>query len=248
MRCFFIEKIDPQAEICTLTGQEARHIRKVLRMEPGDPLILLDRQGQYYLARIESMDRRTIQVKLERALPAPPPSPLNLTICQSVLKPRAMDYLIEKISELGVTRLWPFISSRTALRLNASQADARMRHWQVIAQSAAKQSNRSAPLEIGPVRTFEAILNQIKTEMGCKVILWEAEDSRDLKSLLKASAAQECFMGMIGPEGGFSENEVALTRLAGFTSVSLGQRILRAETAGMTLSAIVQYEWGDLGL
>jgi 16S rRNA (uracil1498-N3)-methyltransferase len=248
MRRFFIEKIDPEVKLCTLTGQEARHMYKVLRMEPGDPLILLDRQGRHYQARIDSISRQQVQVKLEKPLPVLTASPLDLTICQAVLKPRAMDLLIEKISELGVTRLRPYISSRTVSRPDAAQAKAKMRHWLAVAQSAAKQSERATPLSIEPVRSFEETLNQLQTEPGCKLILWEAEESRDLKSLLKASAAQTHFIGMIGPEGGFTENEVDLAGAAGFTTVSLGRRILRAETAGITLSALVQYEWGDLGL
>ena len=248
MRRFFIEKIDPEVKLCTLTGQEARHIYKVLRMEPGDPLILLDRQGRHYQARIDSVSRQQVQVKLEKPLPALAASPLDLTICQAVLKPRAMDYLIEKISELGVTRLMLFISSRTVLRLDDAQAKAKMRHWLAVAQGATKQSERTVPLLIEPVRSFEEILNRLQTEPGFKLILWEAEESRDLKSLLKASAAQTHFIGMIGPEGGFSQNEIDLTKVSGFTSVSLGQRILRAETAGIALSALIQYEWGDLGL
>jgi 16S rRNA (uracil1498-N3)-methyltransferase len=248
MRRFFIEKIDPEAETCTLTGQEARHIYKVLRMEPGDPLILSDRQGRQYQARIDSISRQQVQVKLEKSLPVLTASPLDLTICHALLKPRVMDLLIEKISELGVTRLLPFISSRTVLRPDAAQAKAKMRHWQAVAQSAAKQSERPAPLSIEPIRGFEEILNQLQTETGCKLILWEEEEFIDLKCLLKASAAQTHFIGMIGPEGGFTENEVDLARAAGFASASLGRRILRAETAGIALAALMQYEWGDLGL
>jgi 16S rRNA (uracil1498-N3)-methyltransferase len=248
MRRFFIEKIDPEAEYCTLTGQEARHMYKVLRMEPGDPLILLDRKGRQYQARVDSISRHQVQVKLEKPLPVLTVSPLELTLCQAVLKPRVMDLLIEKISELGVTRLLPFISSRTVSRPDASQAKAKMRHWLAVAQSAAKQSERAAPLSIEPIRGFEEILNQLQTETGCKLILWEEEELIDLKSLLKSSAAQTHFIGMIGPEGGFTENEVDLARAAGFTSASLGRRILRAETAGIALAALIQYEWGDLGL
>ncbi|RPI73650.1 MAG: 16S rRNA (uracil(1498)-N(3))-methyltransferase [Desulfobacteraceae bacterium] len=248
MRRFFIEKIDPEAECCTLTGQEARHICKVLRMKPGDPLILSDCQGRQYQGRIDSISRQHIQVKLEKPLPALTISPLDLTLCQAVLKSRAMDLLIEKISELGVTRLRPFISSRTVLRLDAAQAKAKMRHWQAVAQSATKQSERTVPLSIDPIRGFEETLKQLEAEPGLKLILWEEEESQGLQSLLKASALQTHFIGMIGPEGGFTETEVKLASAAGFISVSLGQRILRAETAGIALAALMQYEWGDLGL
>jgi 16S rRNA (uracil1498-N3)-methyltransferase len=248
MRRFFTEQINPKDETCTLTGPEARHIYKVLRMQPGDPLILSDCRGLTYQARIQSASRQNICIKLEKPLPAPAASPLTLTVCQSVLKPRAMDLLVEKISELGVTRLLPFSGSRTVLRLDAAQAQAKLRHWQAIAQSAAKQSERTIPLLIEPVRTLAETLNHLKTAEGCKLILWEEEESQDLKNWVKASAPPIHFMGLIGPEGGFTEEEVVLAREARFTSVSLGRRILRAETAGIALAALMQYEWGDLGL
>lgn len=248
MRRFFVEQIDPEAKICIVGGREARHIQKVLRMGPGDPLILMDRQGRNYEARIQAVSRQCVQVKLEKSLPSIAPAASSITLCQSVLKPRAMDLLIEKVSELGVGRLLPFVGSRTVWRPDAAQADAKMRHWQGVAQNAAKQCERPAPLRIESIRNFQPLLEEFKTENAFRIILWEAEESQDLKSLLKTTAPQAHFIGLVGPEGGFTEDEVVSARAAGFAPLSLGRRILRAETAGITLSALIQYEWGDLGL
>lgn len=248
MRRFLVESINPKKEVCVLTGQEAKHIGKVLRMRPGDRLILMDLQGLRYQAKIESLSRQAVRVQLEIPLPAAATSALRITVCQALLKTRAMDDMVAKSSELGVACLLPFTSARTVLRPDAAQVKAKMHHWQAIARSATKQSNRAIPLEIASLQPLEIVLSSLKNEQGFKVILWEAEEARSLKGLFRASPFQEQFMGVIGPEGGFTENEVALAQAAGFMTASLGQRILRAETATVTLAAIAQYEWGDLGL
>jgi len=123
-----------------------------------------------------------------------------------------------------------------------------LRHWREIANSSATQSDRGAPAQIGLLSDFEELIQQWKKERVFKVILWEEEEAKDLKAVLRASGPAKTFVGIVGPEGGFSKEEIQAARDAGFISVSLGRRILRAETAALTLIAIVQYEWGDLSL
>ncbi len=221
---------------------------RVLRMGRGDRFILMDGKGARFQAIIVSAGPREVLVALEKALPQPPPSPVEITLCQALLKSRAMDCVIEKTSELGVNRIFPFSSERAVVRLNREKSANKRRHWREIAQGAAKQSNRGAPAEIGPLSSFGELVAECPQENALKVILWEEEGARDLKGLLKASPPLKKFIGMVGPEGGFSPEEVRAAKEAGFTSVSLGQRVLRAETAAITMVAVVQYEWGDLSL
>jgi 16S rRNA (uracil1498-N3)-methyltransferase len=157
-----------------------------------------------------------------------------------------MDYAVEKTSELGVYRLLPFSSERTVVRLDEDRSFRKERHWREIAHSAAKQSDRGTTAEIGPISSFRDLLGHLKQEEALKVILWEDERAKDLKGLLKEFPPAKKFVGIVGPEGGFAQEEIEVAREAGFTSVSLGQRVLRAETAAVTMVAIVQYEWGDL--
>ncbi len=221
---------------------------RVLRMGRGDRFILMDGKGARFQAIILSAGRREVLATLEKALPQPPPSPVEITLCQALLKSRAMDYVIEKTSELGVNQIFPFSSERTVVRLNPEKSANKERHWREIAQGAAKQSNRSAPAEIGPLVSFGELLAKGPRENAIKVILWEEEGARDLKGLLKASPPLKTFIGIVGPEGGFSQEEVRAAKEAGFISVSLGQRVLRAETAAITMVAVIQYERGDLSL
>jgi len=248
MRRFFVEEIKFRDGLCSITGSEARHITKVLRMQPDDALILMDGKGSRFRVIIKSVGPREVLVAFEESIPAPPPSTVEITLCQALLKSRAMDYVVQKTSELGVDRLFPFFSERAVVTFNEKRSENKVRHWREIAFSAVKQSDRLVPAEIPLPSSFKDLLVQCQDENALKVILWEEEGATDLKGLLRTTPPFERFIGIVGPEGGFAREEIALAGSAGFVSVSLGKRILRAETAAITMVAIVQYEWGDLSL
>jgi 16S rRNA (uracil1498-N3)-methyltransferase len=249
MRRFFVEEIKRTADgSCVISGSEARHILKVLRMTRGDEFVLMDRLGDRYEAVIESVGGSAVVVKLIKQLQGPALPDFEITLSQAILKSGPMDYLIEKTSELGVTRIRPFASERTVVKIDSDGSPNKLRRWREIAVSAAKQSDRIAPAEIFQPVTFTDIVEQLQDTDCLKVILWEREESRDLKEVLRASAPASRFAGMVGPEGGFSASEVSTAKEAGFIPVSLGKRILRAETAAITLIALVQYELGDLSI
>ena len=246
MRRFFVKEIEARDGLCTITGAEARHITRALRMGRGDRIVLIDGKGARFQAIIESVGRQKVLVTLERPLPQPPTSSAEITLCQAVLKSRAMDYVVEKASELGVYRILPFFSERTVVSLDEHKSANKLRRWRETSYSATKQSDRRAPAEIGPLLSFGELVARCKKEHALKVIFWEEEGVKDLKDLLRASFPAKKAIGMVGPEGGFTQEEVRIAGGAGFISVSLGQRVLRAETAAIAMAAIVQYEWGDL--
>ena len=248
MRRFFVENIDAKQASFSITGSEAKHIFRVMRMGPGDRFILMDGEGARFLALIESAGPHEVRVVLEKPLPEPPPSPVKIILCQGLLKSRKMDYLIQKTSELGVDCIMSFSSERTVVRLKKDRLPGRMKHWREIAQSSAKQSDRAVPAQIEGLVPFNELVAKWKEEDALKIVLWEEEGSKDLKGLLRKSSIQKKFIGMVGPEGGFSRQEIEAAKDAGFVSASLGNRILRSETAASTMVAIVQYEWGDLSL
>jgi len=248
VRRFFVEHIDRDARSCIIRGTEARHLAKVLRMAAGDRCVVMDRAGNRFQARIESAAHKEVRVMLERPLPAPPPSPVEITLCQALLKSRPMDYVIQKTSEIGVHSIIPFLSHRTVVRVEETRVSGKLRHWREVARDAATQSDRASPAQLESPAAFTSLMARWRHVEALKVLLWEQEDSQDLKGLLRQSPAAKRFIALIGPEGGFERSEVESARAAGFTAVSLGSRILRAETAAVTIVAIVQYEWGDLGL
>jgi 16S rRNA (uracil1498-N3)-methyltransferase len=248
LRRFFVEEILKSDKICAIKGSEAKHITKVLKMGRGERLIIMDGKGTRFLASIESASPKEVRVLLETPLPSPTPSPIRIILCQSLLKSRNMDLLIQKTSELGVDSVLPFSSERTVVRLTANSVAHKQRHWLQIAQSSAKQADRATPAEIGPPNSFEGLIADWKGQDALKAILWEAEETQYLKDLLKMSSQASTFVGIVGPEGGFLQEEIDMAKGAGFMPVSLGNRVLRSETAAITLVALVQYELGDLGL
>jgi len=246
LRRFLIDKIDPGAEAVTIQGDEARHVAKVMRMRPGDRLTLMDTAGARYQAVIDTLTSREVRVRIESPLPSPALSPVTITICQSLLKARAMDYMVQKASELGVHTIVPFFCRRTEGRYDHRRIVKKTAHWRNIARSATKQSNRRAPAEIPDPFSFSRLMETWKGRDALKIFLWEREESQDLKNLLRTAPLRAQFIAVVGPEGGFEPDEAATARDAGFIPVSLGTRILRAETAAIAVSVIVQYEWGDL--
>ena len=248
LRRFFIKEIEARDGFCRITGSEARHITKALRMGRGDRIILMDGKGGRFLAIVESTGGQEVLVALERSLPQPPPSPVEITLCQALLKSHSMDMVVEKTSELGVCRIFPFSSARTVVRLDERRFAHKARRWREIGHCATKQSDRRTPPEIGPLLLFGDLVARWQKEKALKVIFWEEEGEKHLKGLLRASFPVKKVIGIVGPEGGFTREEIWTARGAGFTSISLGQRVLRAETAAITTVAIVQYEWGDLTL
>ncbi|MBN1832684.1 MAG: 16S rRNA (uracil(1498)-N(3))-methyltransferase [Deltaproteobacteria bacterium] len=248
MRRFFVKEIVVEDGSCIITGSEARHIAKALRMGRGDRIILLDNQGVRYQSIIESVSPRGVRVKFERPLPSPSSSPIRIILCQALLKSRAMDQVIEKASELGVHYIHPFDSERTVVKLDGQRAKERVRRWQDIIHSATTQSDGRAPAEIGTLLSFSDLTTKYQKKSAMKVIFWEDEEVKDLKGLLRESSPATEVIGMVGPEGGFTQEEIRVAEQAGFTPVSLGQRVLKAETAAITMTAIIQYEWGDLSL
>jgi 16S rRNA (uracil1498-N3)-methyltransferase len=248
MRRFFVQDIKPHDHTLAITGSEARHISKVLRLGQGDRIVLMDRKGARFQAVIASAGEKEVSVILEKALGQPPASPVEITLCQALLKSKGMDYVVQKASELGVDSILPFSSERTVVGPGKGQGTNKLRHWREIARNAAKQADRARPAEVGPIYTFGDLLARWKNEAGLKIILWEGEETRDLKTFLRSSRPEQRVVGAIGPEGGFSPQEIEAAWEAGFVPASLGFRVLRSETAAVAFAAIIQYEWGDLSL
>jgi 16S rRNA (uracil1498-N3)-methyltransferase len=244
MRRFFVDEIRSTQGSFAITGTEAKHVTRVLRMEPGERMVLLDSKGARFQAVIKEVSRHHVLVDLEKPLPAPASSPVHMTLCQSLLRSQHMDLLVEKTSELGVDRVLPYMSERTVVRVDGDGAQGKLRRWQEIARSAAKQSDRAMPAEIGPLYLYDQMLAALAKESALKILLWEQEGIGLRTSSVRLSGTQGSRHG--GP--GRRLPRAVKKHEAGFVSVSLGRRILRAETAAISLVTIIQYEWGDLGL
>jgi 16S rRNA (uracil1498-N3)-methyltransferase len=246
LRRFLVPRIFPDQDQLTITGSEALHMVRVLRMKAGDRILLMDGEGKRCEAVIRTVGPKEVVVDLEKAMDSPPSSPVKIILCQSLLKAQAMDDLVKKTSELGVAVILPFYSSRTVVKLDPERFERKRGHWERITQSAAKQSDRNMLAHIETLCGFSEICGRFADEAALKVIFWERAGTRDLKEVLRQPSRSRTVIGVVGPEGGFDTHEVALAAESGFWPVSLGRRILRADTAAITFVSIIQYEWGDL--
>lgn len=248
MRRFYVGDAPGEGGLISLTGKEANHIRNVLRMKRGDTLSVMDGKGHLFEAIIEEIHHKGVRVKIIKVLPPPPPSPVEIHLAQALIKSHPMDFLIQKATELGVSSISPFTAQRTAVRLEGEHLARKMEHWEEIMKAACKQCGRPTLPTLNPPLPFEALIGNAPHQGTLKVLLWEAEEVADLKGLLRSMGPLPRIVAIVGPEGGFSPSEILIAREAGLRIVSLGTRVLRAETAAITLVSIIQYEWGDLNL
>ena len=246
MRRFFIDPENIVGSSAVLTGTEARHISTVLRLATNTQITLFDGSGSYYEALLTKITPNRVETRIIAITPyidlheASRPA-LHLGL--GLLKGKKMDYVIQKITELGLACLHPFQSQYCAAQ---NPAAGRFARWQKIAMEACKQCNRPKPPDLYEVLDFKSLLAVAgKDNHGLKLIFWEEEGQKSLQNTLPVSAIQSAFI-LIGPEGGFSAGEVADALAAGFQPVTLGSRILRSETAAVAAVAILQHELGNL--
>ncbi|MBS0014051.1 MAG: RNA methyltransferase, partial [Desulfobacterales bacterium] len=184
----------------------------------------------------------TVRVEIENWIEAGNESPLDLIVAQGFLKDKKMDDLVRHLTELGVTRWIPMITRRTVARPDARRMKKRMERWQVIALEAIKQCDRSMVPDIAPVMDFSEVLT-LGATVDLRLFFWEAA-----RAPLAAPGEDGpgSILLLLGPEGGFTQNEAADAEAAGFFAVSMGRRILRAETAAIAACTLVQHVFGDL--
>ncbi len=248
MRLFYAEDIKDGQKRYIITGSEARHIYKVLRMRSGDELLLMDQNGNRYRCVIEDIRHGKVYVLIKEKLLPPPSSPVHITVCISLIRSDPMDLVIQKASELGAEVVQPFYSERSIVRIAEDKIEHRLRHWKEVAKNAAKQCGRPKPIQVLPPILLKELLAQDWEKDLLRLFLWEQERETSIKDVLRSTEKVDKIVGVIGPEGGFTLEEARLLKEKGFISVSMGGRILRAETAAIAFVALCQYEFGDLGL
>ena len=246
MARFFVHPQQIQEGKAIITGSDVKHISKVLRMALGDPLTVLDGRGMVYQAEICEITKEEILCRLlssERGTGEPA---LKVTLVQGLPKGDKMESIIQKCTELGVHRIIPLAASRSVVKLNAQKATERQERWQRVALEAAKQCRRSNVPEVQQLNCWEDILSNIP--VGALLIMpWEEERSQSLRPLLqRVEKPTEVYL-FIGPEGGLDSVEVTAARECGCHLVTLGERILRTETAGPAALTMVLYHYGELG-
>lgn len=234
---FFISREEAMGGVAHIVGEDARHISRVLRLRPGDEILLLDGCGAEYPAYIEAVEGQEVRARLDPARPCMAEPGCAVTLYQALPKAGKMEAIIQKCVELGVHRVQPVLTHRCVAR--PEEFSKKQQRYQRVAYEAAKQARRGIVPEVGKLATLAEVAAHAH-----EVFLLAYEEER--KVTLKMAAAGKCPKSAavcIGPEGGFTQEEAAMLKERGAVSVTLGPRILRTETAGMAMLAMLQYEW-----
>jgi len=226
----------------TLSSDEARHLRDVLRLKAGDEVYVFDGRGREFRCAVSTSKRDTAELRIEAEVePAKPESQLQLNLCVALLKGEKFDLVVQKATELGVRKITPLITRYADIHLrDESDATKRVARWQRIALEAAKQSGRAFVPEISSPVRFEAAL-----DVDGLGVMFSERDGEALEHLTTQSASSS-ITALIGSEGGWSDDEIESARARNFHVITLGGRILRAETAAITVTALLEHLFGDL--
>lgn len=243
MRRFFLNPDIEVSDEILLSKAESHHLSKVLRLPVGMPLQLFDGRGHVYDAEIVAMGKQVRLRILSSVYVEEEGNPLR--VCQGFLKGQKMEFLLQKCTELGVSEFIPFFSSRCQLKKTEMQRLAEKHdRWQRIIDEACKQCNRPRSMQLGRAVSFQEVV-LLREESRQGILFWEEEKEQSLHTVsLPADAAG--LQIVLGPEGGFSAEEAEIARKAGFQSLSLGPRVLRAETATVAAVSIVQHLTGNM--
>ncbi|MBI5203519.1 MAG: 16S rRNA (uracil(1498)-N(3))-methyltransferase [Nitrospirae bacterium] len=244
----------------TISGEKARYLISVLRCNAGDELQVFDGKGSFYKSRISGIDNKEVKIDLLEKIPFNTESPLNLILMQGILKGDKMDLVIQKATELGVKEIIPAINKRSQVRETRKAS-----RWRKIAEEASRQSGRTGIPKVHEPVDFSSWLIANSSLKLKGFIFWEEgglplkeaiqnikmhdirytiQDKKDHESCIMNPAS---FYLLVGPEGGFTKEEVKLAESMGLIATSLGKRILRAETAAISAVALVQFLTGDMG-
>jgi 16S rRNA (uracil1498-N3)-methyltransferase len=240
---FLVHPEDIRGQTFALTGSEARHAALVLRKKTGDTIDLFDGQDRSYTGQIKSVSTDRVEGVILEKQQDSRPSGCDLTLYQALIKGPKWDWLVEKASEIGVTRLVPLLTTRTIVK---PSHEAPLERWKRIALAAAKQCGRPDVMKISEPQPLAEAISDLP-ENGLALIPWEKETGRTIREAIHSSDAitgTPSFALFIGPEGGWDPAEIDLARRRGIIPVRLGPTLLRSETAGLVAATLVLAERG----
>lgn len=239
---FFVEPGQIQDRKITITGSDVNHIRNVLRMKPGEEIAVSNGiDGREYRCGIEAFTEHEVICSLRFIKEDAVELPSRIYLFQGLPKADKMELIVQKAVELGVYEVIPVAVRRCVVKLDAKKAAGKITRWQGIAEAAAKQSKRGIIPQVQPVMSMREAVEYARA-MDSKLIPYElAEDMRHTRQIIEAVKPGTDIAVFIGPEGGFEQEEIRMALQAGIEPVTLGRRILRTETAGLTVLSWLMY-------
>ena len=227
-----------------VTGGDAKHLKTILRAQPGDKISVVT-ESKEYIAEIKEINTENIVCTLVEEILTNNETKINITLCQGIPKKTKMETIIQQNVEMGVKSFIPLITERTVVKLNEKEREQKkLDRWQKIAKESAKQSKRNIIPEVKDIMTVKELIKKLKSEDAEVIVPYELEDIKLLKDVLQEP--KENYYIIIGPEGGFDIKEIEMFQEIGAHIVTLGKRILRTETAGIVTASIVMFACNEM--
>lgn len=229
---------------CELGADNLKYLKQVMRLKQGDKIKVFDGFGLEFEAVIKEFSAKSVLIELGEKIPAKTKD-FCITLAQAIPKAGKMDIIVKNAAELGTDVIIPFNAARSIGRIAGEKSSLKIARWQKIAAEAARSSHSSHITKISKVLSFVDMLSNDSGD-ALKLIFWEEESQKTIKDVLTDQALVDIknYFVIIGPEGGFSKDEINMAKESGFISVSLGKQILKVETAASAILSIIQYEKG----
>lgn len=239
---FYVEENQIGNEVIKITGSDVNHIKNVLRMKEEEEIIICNGQGKDFYCIIEAVSNSEIVARIKDSYEADTELNTKLYLFQGLPKKDKMELIIQKAVELGVYEVIPVVTKRTIVKLDDKKEMKKLERWQTIATSAAKQSNRGIIPKVVASMSYKEALAYAKT-LDCNLIPYEkAKGINKTKEIIKVAKNNKSIGIFIGPEGGFEETEIEAAMDINIKPITLGKRILRTETAGLTILSLLMFE------
>lgn len=244
MSRFLVHPNNISADLVSLKEKEAHHLKNVLRFCVGDKVVVFDGVGNEYRCQIRSLNKKECLLQILEKLKSPSKKSFVVTLAHTVTRGERFDWVVEKATELGVTSILPFSCERMSVKLNGTQVVKKRERWQRLAEAASKQCGRAQLPEVSQIIKLPELIAQF-ANYELVLLAYELEVGKTIKTTLRSAIKDKrdlSVLAVVGPEGGFSAAEADQMVRAGAQSVSLGENILRTETAAISMLAMIFYE------
>jgi 16S rRNA (uracil1498-N3)-methyltransferase len=243
---YFVEPSAVTDSRVSITGDDVKHIVRVMRMEAGEEVIVCDGLGHAYRVQLTDLGDTSVQGKIVEILAQSPESNVKITLAQGLPKGDKMELIVQKGTEVGINRFIPLDMARCVVQYDAKKEQKRRERWQKIAKEAAEQAHRNLIPSIGEPMSFKQLMSALDG-FDLVVVPYEGEKARGLREVLAEHPDAKHIGVLIGPEGGIADAEIEMALAQGALPVTLGPRILRTETAGLVAATCIYYHYGELG-
>jgi len=243
---FFIKRYQILGNKVEIGDELLRHLRDSLRIRVGEKVFFVDEMRHRYTVVVTGIGKDLLTGDIIDEVSGEKVEGIHIHIVQAIPKGPKLDFIVQKSTELGVDRITPVFSERSIVRLEKERMEVKLERWRRIALEAAQQSDRWDVPEILPPLSLSEFLTTF-TKGDLNLLLWEGEKVRGIRDVLSKHRDAKSAVILVGPEGGFSDREVEMAVVTGFTPVTLGGLILRTETAPLVILSILRYEFGYMG-